>query len=130
VDENDQFSQIANILISGKKPAVFMGNGVLSKSSASNVLAHSHVVAQALEAPLGYLTRGANHVGACVAGAAPRNGGMNAAQMMKNPLSAYVVLHAESLDFDDPIRARELFAQASTIALTSYASDAKQWAKV
>ena len=130
VDENDQFSQIANILISGTKPAVFMGNGVLSKSSASNVLAHSHVVAQALEAPLGYLTRGANHVGACVAGAAPQNGGMNAAQMMKNPLSAYVVLHAESLDFDDPIRARELFAQASTIALTSYASDAKQWAKV
>lgn len=130
VDENDQFSKLAAILIDGKKPAVFMGNGVLSKSSAGNVLAHSHVVAQALDAPLGYLTRGANHVGACVAGAAPQNGGMNAAQMMNNPLSAYIVLHAESLDFDDSMRARELFSQASTIALTSYQSDAKQWAKI
>ncbi|MDO5667825.1 MAG: NADH-quinone oxidoreductase subunit NuoG [Alcaligenaceae bacterium] len=130
VDDNDQISQIAGILVNGRKPAVFMGNGVLSKSSASNVLAHSHVVAQALAAPLGYLTRGANHVGAIVAGAAPQSGGMNTAQMMNNPLSAYVVLHAESLDFDDPIRARELLAQASTIAITSYQSDAKQWAKI
>lgn len=130
VDETDEISRIAGILVGGRKPAVFMGNGVLSKSSASNVLAHSHVVAQALGAPLGYLTRGANHVGACVAGAAPQSGGMNTAQMMKNPLSAYVVLHAESLDFENPLRVRELFSQAATIALTSYQSDAKQWAKI
>ena len=130
LDDNDITNQIANILAKGAKPAVFMGNGVLSKSSASNVIAHSHVLAQALNAPMGYLTRGANHVGSCVAGAVPQDGGMNTAQMMKNPLSAYIVLHAESLDFEDPIRARELFSQASTIALTSYQSDAKQWAKI
>ena len=130
LDDNDITNQIANILAKGAKPAVFMGNGVLSKSSASNVIAHSHVLAQALNAPMGYLTRGANHVGSCVAGTVPQDGGMNTAQMMKNPLSAYIVLHAESLDFEDPIRARELFSQASTIALTSYQSDAKQWAKI
>lgn len=130
VDTEDEFSRIASILIDGKKPAVFMGNGVLSKSSATNVLAHSQQVAEALSAPLGYFIRGANHVGAAVAGAEPRNGGMNVAQMMKNPLSAYVVLHAESLDFEDPIHARELFSQAATIALTPYESDAKQWAKI
>ncbi|MDK6202707.1 NADH-quinone oxidoreductase subunit NuoG [Oligella urethralis] len=130
LDEQDPINQIAAILLAGKKPAVFMGNGVLSKSSASNVLAHSHVLAEALAAPLGYLTRGANHVGASVAGATPQQNGMNAAQMMKNPLNAYVVLHAESLDFEDPIRAREIFSKAATIALTSYQSDAKQWAKI
>lgn len=129
-DENCQFSQAAKSLVDGQKPAVLIGNGVLSKTFASNVLAHSATVAEGLAAPLGFLMPGANAVGGFVAGAVPQNNGMNTAQMMQNPLSAYVVLHAESIDFDDPLRARELFSQANTIALTAYQSDAKQWAKI
>ena len=83
-------------------------------------------------AKLGFLTSGANTVGGYLAGAKPVKGGKNAAAMFAQPLKAYVVLHAEPLlDADNgPQAIAALKAAEFAVALTPYASSAKEWAKV
>jgi NADH-quinone oxidoreductase subunit G len=89
-------------------------------------------IAQLSGGKLGFLTAGANTVGAYLAGAVPGKGGQSAAAMLAEPLKAYIVLHAEPLlDTDNGAQAvAALKAAEFVVALTAFASDAREWADV
>lgn len=123
---------IAQSLISGERVAVFLGNMAVSSDQASVIMANASVLAQSLEAKLGFLTAGANTVGGYLAGATPGKGGLTAEQMLAHPLHAYFVLNVEpSLDSDLGSHAIEtLKASTLAVALTPYQSAAAEWADV
>lgn len=124
--------KIAESLASGEKSAVLLGNVAVNAPDAARIVANAQMVAQLSGAKLGFLTAGANTVGGYLAGAMPVNGGKNAAAMFTHPMKAYIVLNAEPLlDADNGAQAiAALKAAEFAVALTPYASSAKEWAKV
>lgn len=127
-----QAQQIADSLASGENAAVLLGQVAVNAPDAARIAANAQIVAQLSGAKLGFLTAGANTVGGYLAAAHPVKGGKNAAAMLAQPLKAYVVLHAEPLlDTDNGAQAiAALKAAEFAVALTPYASSAKEWAKV
>lgn len=130
-DEKDPVQKIAAILASGSNSAVLLGNTAVSAPDAANIAAHAQVVANGINAKLGFLTAGANTVGGYLAGAVAKENGMNLPKMLQNPLKAFIVLHAEpKLDCDNGVKAQEMLANAFSIALTPYKSAALDWARI
>jgi len=130
VDANAQ--KIADSLAAGTQVSVLLGNSAVNAPDASRIAANAQLVAQLAGGKLGFLTAGANTVGGYLAGAVPVNGGKSASLMLAQPLKAYIVLHAEPLlDADNGAQAlAALKAAEFNVALTSYASTAKDWANV
>ena len=124
-------AQIAEIMGSGTKAAVFLGNMAVNAPQATQLAVQAQAIAANAKGTLGFLTAGANTVGGYLAGAVATEEGMNVVQMMDNPLKAYLVLHAEpSLDMNDGDKAEKMLAGAFSIALTSYKSAAEKWARI
>ncbi|QIM71993.1 NADH-quinone oxidoreductase subunit G [Bordetella trematum] len=123
---------IAASLASGEKVAVLLGNLAVNAPDASVLAANAQAVANLAGGRLGFLTAGGNTVGGYLAGAVPGRGGKTAAQMLAEPLKAYVVLHAEpALDADNGPQALAALRGAQfAVALTSYRSSAQDWADV
>ena len=123
---------IAQSLASGTNVAVLLGNVAVNAPDASLIAANAQLIAQLSGGTLGFLTAGANTVGGYLAGAVPANGGKTAAAMLTQPLNAYIVLHAEPLlDSDSGAEALAALKSAEfAVALTPYASSAREWAKV
>jgi NADH-quinone oxidoreductase subunit G len=132
VSVQDHAQKIAESLASGSKISVLLGNAAVNAPDASRIAANAQLVAQLAAGKLGFLTAGANTVGGYLAGAVPAQGGKNAAEMLAQPLKAYIVLHAEPLlDTDNGAQAlAALKAAQFNVALTAYASSAKEWANV
>ncbi|HEY9460168.1 MAG TPA: NADH-quinone oxidoreductase subunit NuoG [Paralcaligenes sp.] len=132
VEPSDAANQIAASLTSGAKTAVLLGNMAVTSNQASLIAANAFALAKAVSARFGFLTVGGNTVGGYLAGAIPRRGGLNAEQMLDQPLKAYLVMHAEPfLDADNGVRATEVLKSADfAVALTSYRSAAQDWADV
>ncbi|TAM87337.1 MAG: NADH-quinone oxidoreductase subunit G [Candidimonas sp.] len=132
VAPSDDARRIAASLASGKKTAVFIGNVAAASPQASLIAANASALAALVGASFGFLTEGGNTVGGYLAQATPRDGGLNARQMLAQPLKAYLVLHAEpALDADEGARAvQSLRAAEFAVALTSYRSAAEDWAQV
>ncbi|MDN4016693.1 NADH-quinone oxidoreductase subunit NuoG [Zwartia panacis] len=123
---------IAQSLSSGERVAILLGNTAVNALDASMIAANAQLVAQLSGGKFGFLTSGANTVGGYLAGAVPTKGGKGAAAMLSQPLKAYVVLHAEPLlDADNGAQAiATLKAAEFVVALTPYASGARDWANV
>jgi NADH-quinone oxidoreductase subunit G len=131
--EPDAIAQtIAQSLASGERVAILLGNSAVNAPTATMIAANAQLIAQLSGAKLGFLTSGANTVGGYLAGAVPVKGGKGAAAMLSQPLKAYIVLHAEpSLDADNGAQAlATLKAAEFVVALTPYASGAREWANV
>jgi NADH-quinone oxidoreductase subunit G len=124
--------QIAQSLASGERVAVLLGNTAVNAPDAAQLASLAQSIAQLSGGKLGFLTAGANTVGAYLAGAVPGKGGQSAAAMLAEPLKAYIVLHAEPLlDTDNGAQAvAALKAAEFVVALTAFASDATEWADV
>ena len=124
--------QIAQSLASGERVAVLLGNTAVNAPDAAQLASLAQSIAQLSGGKLGFLTAGANTVGAYLAGAVPGKGGRSAAAMLAEPLKAYIVLHAEPLlDTDNGAQAvAALKAAEFVVALTAFASDASEWADV
>lgn len=102
VTPGEDAQRIAASLASGSNAAVLMGNLAVSAPNASTLAANGRAIAGLSGAKFGFLTAGGNTVGGYLAGAVPGRGGKTAAQMLAEPLKAYVVLHAEpALDADN-----------------------------
>lgn len=130
-DLNDPVQALAAQIVNGTKPAVFLGNAAVAAPDASQIAAKAQALADAYGATLGFLTAGANTVGAYIVGAVAQGDGLSAKQMVDNQLKAYVVLHAEpKFDIENGLAAEKTFANAFGIALTSFKSAAADWAKV
>ena len=124
--------RIAQSLSSAQQGAVLLGHAAVNAVDAAQIAANAQLVAQLSGATLGFLTQGANTVGAYLAGAVPGKGGKHAASMFAQPLKAYIVLHAEPmLDVDNGAEALAgLKAAEFNVALTSFADGARDWAHV
>lgn len=130
-DMTDPIQALASHLVSGTKPAVFLGNAAVAAPDASQIAAKAQDLANAYGATVGFLTAAANTVGAYIAGATAQGNGLSAKQMIENQLKVYVVLHAEpKFDMENGVLAEQRLANAFGIALTSYKSAAADWAKV
>ncbi|MFT0850632.1 NADH-quinone oxidoreductase subunit NuoG [Achromobacter sp. F4_2707] len=123
---------IAAGLASGQRTAVLLGNMAVASSQATQIAANAAEVARQVEARFGFLTEGGNTVGGYLADALPRNGGRSAAQMLAEPLKAYLVLNAElSMDAANGAQAVQTLKNSGfAVALTSYKSAAEEWADV
>lgn len=132
VEPSDVARQIAASLASGKNVAVFLGNMATACGQAALIAANASALAQAVGGKVGFLVEGGNTVGGYLAGAVPATGGLNAAQMLSQPLKAYLVLHAEPVhDADNGAQALRVLKQAEfSVAMTSYRSAVEDWADV
>lgn len=91
----DDAKAIAQVLLSGERKAILLGNSAAHHPQASNLLALCQWIGEHVQATVGYLTEAANTVGAQVVGALPGVGGLNAAQMLNSGLKAALLLDCE-----------------------------------
>ncbi len=130
-DMNDPVQALAAQVVGGSKPAVFLGNAAVAAPDASQIAAKAQELADAYGATLGFLTAGANTVGAYIVGAVAQGSGLSAKQMVENQLKAYLVLNAEPrFDMDNGLTAEKTLSNAFSVAFTAYKSAAASWAKV
>ena len=132
VDASEQASKIAKSLIDGENVAILLGNAVVHDAHASSIAANAQWIAQQVSGKLGFMTAGANTIGAYLAGATPSSGGKTVKQMLSSAMSAYVVVNLEP-QFDSSLgqRAVDSLKQAKfAVALTPYQSAAEDWAHV
>jgi len=121
---SDAARALAASLRSGERRAVLVGNEALYHPQATQIVALAQAIAAAAGARFGVIGDSANAVGGHLAGAVPRNGGLNASQMFENPRKLYLLLNVEpALDVARPGLALDALAKAeSVIALTAYRS--------
>ena len=132
VTASDAANDIAKSLASGQNVAVLMGNAVVHASNAAQLAANAGAIAHQVGAKFGFLTPGANTVGAYLAKATPAQDGKSVHQMLSEPLAAYVVVNLEP-QFDTALgqtAVQTLKAAKFAVALTPYQSAAQDWAHV
>ena len=98
-EANDAAKAIAASLLGGERKAILLGNAAAHHAQASQLLALAQWIGAQTGASVGYLTEAANTVGAQWVGALPKNGGLNAAQMLSGGLKAVLLLNNEP-EFD------------------------------
>ncbi|MFJ1301215.1 NADH-quinone oxidoreductase subunit NuoG [Pseudomonadota bacterium AL_CKDN230030165-1A_HGKHYDSX7] len=132
VTPGEDAKRIAASLASGANTAVLLGNLAVASPVASTLAANAQAIAKLAGGKFGFLTAGGNTVGGYLAGAVPGKSGKSAAQMLAEPLKAYIVLHAEpALDADNGPQALAALAGAQfAVALTPFRSSAQDWADV
>ncbi|WP_430421240.1 NADH-quinone oxidoreductase subunit NuoG [Methylibium petroleiphilum] len=119
-EASEQAKAIAASLLSGQRKAVLLGNAAVQHPQASQLLALAQFIAEQTGATFGVLGEAANSVGAQLVGAQPRSGGLNAGQMLSQPLKAYLLLNAEPvLDAADGRQAADTLARAGMVVSLS-----------
>ncbi len=119
---NDNAQTLAQALLSGERKAVVLGNAAAQHPQAGVLLSLAQWIGAQTGATVGYLTADANTVGAQLVGAQPGSGGLNAGQMLSQPMKALLLLDVEPvLDAADPAAAQAAMAGAGlVVAFTSF----------
>lgn len=131
-DPGPHAAAVAESLLSGERKAVLLGNAAAQHPQAGQILALAQWIGQHTGASVGYLGEGGNGVGAQLVGAMPGPGGLNAGQMLSQPMKALLMLHAEPvLDAADAAAARKAVANSGlVVALTPFKNVADDLADV
>ncbi|MDO9283486.1 MAG: molybdopterin-dependent oxidoreductase, partial [Aquabacterium sp.] len=113
---------VAQALLSGERKAVLLGNAAAQHPHAASLLALAQWIGAQTGATVGYLTAAANTVGAQLVKALPGAGGLNAGQMLSQPMKALLLLDVEPvLDAADAAAAQAALAGSGlVVALTSF----------
>ncbi|MEW6098988.1 MAG: NADH-quinone oxidoreductase subunit NuoG [Pseudomonadota bacterium] len=129
---DDVARTVAKSLLSGERTAILLGNAAAQHPQASVLLGLANWIAEQTGAQVGYLTEAANTVGAQLAGARPGPGGLNAGQMLSQPLRAYLLLNVEpELDAANPAQALQAVKGAEmVVAMTAFRTRAVEYADV
>ncbi len=107
---------IATDLASGQKVAVWLGNLASQHPQASAIQSLAQQIADLCGGRFGVIGEAANSVGAYVAGAVPRGKGLNAADMLAKPRTAYIVFGAEGAsDFANGHQTLHALGAAETV---------------
>jgi len=119
---NADAEAVAQALLSGERKAVLLGNAAAQHPQAGTLLALAQWIAEQTGASVGYLTADANTVGAQLVKALPGAGGLNAGQMLSQPMKALLLLDVEpALDAADAAAAKAALAGSGlVVALTSF----------
>ncbi|WP_428423241.1 NADH-quinone oxidoreductase subunit NuoG [Methylibium sp.] len=119
-EASEQAKAVAASLLSGQRKAVLLGNAAVQHPQAEQLLALASFIAEHTGATCGVIGEAANSVGAQLVGAQPLRGGLNAGQMLAQPLKAYLLLNAEPvLDAADPQQAAATLAAAGMVVSLS-----------
>jgi NADH-quinone oxidoreductase subunit G len=131
-DPGPHAQAVADALCSGERRAVLLGNAAAQHPQASQLLALAQWIGAQTGATVGYLGESGNSVGAQLVGALPGPGGLNAGQMLSQPMKALLMLHAEPvLDAADAAAARKAVANSGlVVALTPFKNVADDLADV
>jgi len=118
----DAASAIANSLLVSERKALLLGNAAAQHPRASELLAIANWIAEHTGASVGYLGEAANSVGAQLVAALPGPGGLNAAQMLSQPMKGLLLLNVEpTLDAADALAAQAaLMGSGLVVALTHF----------
>jgi NADH-quinone oxidoreductase subunit G len=113
---------VAQALLSGQQTAILLGNAAVQHPAASTLLALANWIGAQTGATVGYLLEAANSVGAQLVKAQPQQGGLNAGQMLTQPMKALLLLNVEpTLDAADAAAARAaLQGSGLVVALTPF----------
>ncbi|MEK8052399.1 NADH-quinone oxidoreductase subunit NuoG [Ideonella sp. DXS22W] len=113
---------VAQALLSGERKAVLLGNAAAQHPQAGALLALAQWIGAHTGASVGYLSADANTVGAQLVKALPGAGGLNAGQMLSQPMKALLLLDVEpALDAADAAAAKAAMAGAGlVVAFTSF----------
>ena len=134
VEPNDIAERFARTFVAGQNTAVFLGNLAQHHPQGAMLHALAQALADVTGARLGFLGEAANSVGGYIAGAVPFGApaGKNAAQMVAEPLKAYLLLGVEAeLDTHDPARTVAAMKQAElVVAMSPYQHGAVDYAHV
>jgi len=128
---------IAEQLIKGDNSSVLLGPQAINHPQFSSIRALAHSIAQFTDSRIGYLSEAGNSSGAWIAGMLPHRGaggeavtsvGLNALDMFKNPLKAYILLDLEpEVDSADPHSAYNALMDADfVVVLTPFSSSRYQ----
>jgi NADH-quinone oxidoreductase subunit G len=123
---------VARSLLDAERKAVLLGNAAAQHPQAGELLALAQWIGEHTGASVGYLTEAANSVGAQLVGAMPGAGGLNAGQMLSQPMKALLLLNVEpELDAANPTAARAALQRSGlVVALTSFKDAAVENADV
>ncbi len=125
---DDIAQKMAASISGGETRAVFLGNMAQHHPTYAQIHALAQEVARLAGASFGVLGEAANSVGAMAVGAVPHHGalgqptvkGLNAQQMLAQPLSAYLLLGVEAeLDTHDPVTAMASINAADFVVVMS-----------
>lgn len=121
-EANAEAEAIAQALLSGERKAVLLGNAAAQHPQAATLLALASWIAAQTGATVGYLGEAANSVGAQLVKALPGAGGLNAGQMLSQPMKALLLLDVEPThDAADAAAAQVALAGSGlVVALTSF----------
>jgi NADH-quinone oxidoreductase subunit G len=115
----------AQALLAGERKAVLLGNAAAQHPQASALLALAQWIAAQTGASFGYFGEGGNAVGAQLVGAMPGPGGLNAGQMLSQPMKALLLLNVEpTLDAADAAAAKAALANSGLVVAMSPFKDA------
>jgi NADH-quinone oxidoreductase subunit G len=130
-DPGPHAQAVAASLLSGERKALLLGNAAAQHPQASVLLALAQWIAQTAGASCGYLGE-ANNVGAQLVNALPGAGGLNAGQMLGQPMKALLLLNTEPvLDAADAAAARKALSNSGlVVALTPFKNTADELADV
>ena len=119
---NAEAEVLAQALLSGERKAVLLGNAAAQHPQAATLLALAQWIAAQTGASVGYLTADANTVGAQLVKAMPGAAGLNAGQMLGQPMKALLLLDVEPmLDAADAAAAQAAMAGSGlVVSLTSF----------
>ncbi len=123
---------IATSLMSGERQAVLLGNAAAQHPQASQLLALAQFIGQHTGASVGVFGEAGNDVGAQLVGALPGPGGLNAGQMLGQPMKALLLLNTEPvLDAAHAAGAQAALQSAGlVVALTAFKDSAADVADV
>ena len=124
-DAGGQAKAVAASLMSGERKALLLGNAAAQHPQASQLLALAQWIGAQTGAAVGYLGESGNSVGAQLVGALPRAGGLNAGQMLSEPMKALFLLGIEPVfDAADAAAARAALKDAGLVVSMTPFSDA------
>ena len=118
----DEARRIAASLASGKAVGVFLGNLAEQHPRAAELQVLVQMLAELSGGRFGFLGQAGNSVGGYIAGCLPQGKGLNAADMLRAPRKAYVLVGVEpELDCNDPVQTLSALRSAEfVVALSSY----------
>ena len=121
--DNAAAERVAQALLRGERKAILLGNAAQQHPQAATLLALAQWIGMQTGATVGYLGEAANSVGAQLVNALPAAGGLNAGQMLSQPMKALLLLDVEpTLDAANAAAAQAALAGSGlVVALTSFA---------
>jgi len=111
---------VAASLSAGEKRVVLLGNVAVQHPDFAQIQAAAQWIADNTGASFGFLTEGANSVGAHLVDALPGEGGLNAREVFEQPRKGYLLLNAEpEFDTANPAQAIAALKSAEMVVVLS-----------